>query len=228
MGQTEKMIRTARLLAIGVAMGLTCWAARVEAGLFDPQRDAKPQMIRLAFEEPALAPVAFTRFCLRYPEDCRARRMAFRRPAPLKLSKQRLRDLIDVNQDVNASIVPQANEFGLLRERWQLFPDRGACYDYAVTKRHELLNRGWPSRALLLAEVATVWGEHHLVLVARTQQGDLVLDNLTDDIRFWARAPYRWIRIQLPHDPKIWATIRNHPLDPMNAEAAGRRITISQ
>ena len=42
---------------------------------------------------------------------------------------------------------------------------------------------GWPSRALLLAEVVTRWGEHHLVLVVRTRTGDFVADNLYPGVR---------------------------------------------
>ena len=52
-----------------------------------------------------------------------------------------------------------------------------------MTKRHELMARGWPARSLLLAEVVTNWGEHHLVLVVRTRTADLVLDNLDADIK---------------------------------------------
>jgi predicted transglutaminase-like cysteine proteinase len=78
---------------------------------------------------------------------------------------------------------------------------------YAVTKRHELLNRGWPSGVLLLSEVVTNWGKHHLVLVARTRSGNLVLDNLTPQIKPWARARYRWVRIQMPNHPRLWTTI---------------------
>jgi predicted transglutaminase-like cysteine proteinase len=77
----------------------------------------------------------------------------------------------------------------------------------AVTKRHELLDRGWPARALLLSEVVSRRGEHHLVLVVRTKSGDLVLDNMTAQIKPWSRAPYRWVRIQLPTDNRLWATI---------------------
>ena len=65
------------------------------------------------------------------------------------------------------------------------------CHDYAVTKRHELLTRGWPSRSLLLAEVVVPWGEHHLILVVRTSDGDLVLDNLNPGIKSWSRTPYK-------------------------------------
>ena len=86
-------------------------------------------------------------------------------------------------------------------------PDRGDCNDYAVSKRHELLKRGWPAGALLLSEVVTNSGEHHLVLVVRTRSGDLVLDNLTPQIKPWSRAPYRWVRIQMPNQTRLWATI---------------------
>jgi predicted transglutaminase-like cysteine proteinase len=38
-------------------------------------------------------------------------------------------------------------------------------------------------RNLLLSEVVTSWGEHHLVLVIRATGGDLVLDSLFAQVR---------------------------------------------
>jgi predicted transglutaminase-like cysteine proteinase len=61
-----------------------------------------------------------------------------------------------------------------------------------------LMTRGWPARALLLSEVVTGGGEHHLVLVVRTRDADLVLDNMTGKIVPWFETPYRWVRIQMP------------------------------
>lgn len=78
-------------------------------------------------------------------------------------------------------------------------PVLGDCNDYAVTKRHRLTADGWPARDVLLSEVVTVSGEHHLVVV-RTSDGDLVLDNLTDRIVPWFHKPYRWVRIQMPEN----------------------------
>lgn len=43
--------------------------------------------------------------------------------------------------------------------------------------------------------------------VVRTNSGDLVLDNLTDEIVPWSRTPYRWGRIQTPRNPNYWASI---------------------
>ncbi|WP_424578784.1 transglutaminase-like cysteine peptidase [Bradyrhizobium sp. USDA 241] len=52
-----------------------------------------------------------------------------------------------------------------------------------MSKRHELLRRGWPARVLLLSEVVMRSGEHHLVLLVRTSSGDFVLDNLTPRVK---------------------------------------------
>jgi predicted transglutaminase-like cysteine proteinase len=81
----------------------------------------------------------------------------------------------------------------------------GNCNDYAVSKRHELLRLGWPSWALLLAEVVVATGEHHLVLVANAGGESFVLDNLKEVVvPLVAAVDYRWIRIESPDDPKFW------------------------
>ena len=162
------------------------------------------QFIRL--DVPTLAPMAFTRFCLEYPAECKPQRLVFAGDR-IELNITRWAELEDVNRTVNLSIHPERNENGLAGEKWLLGPDRGDCNDYAVTKRHELIARGWPARTVLLSEVVTVSGEHHLVTVVRTESGDLVLDNLTDQIMPWSRTPYRWVRIQMPKNPNYWASI---------------------
>ncbi len=95
-------------------------------------------------------------------------------------------------------------------EEWLIAPQAGDCKDYAITKRHELLERGWPSRALLLSEVIVPDGEHHLVLVVRTKDGDLVLDNLNASIRpaTMTFRQYQWVRMEMPQNPKFWARVR--------------------
>lgn len=159
---------------------------------------------RIKFETPTMPPFAYLQFCMRYQGECR-KKMTFR-GGPVKLTPERWADLKDVNQMVNREIIPERNERGMAGEVWLINPDRGDCDDYAVSKRHELLSRGWPARTLLLSEAVANSGEHHLVLAVRTNGGDLVLDNLTR-IKPWSRAPYRWARIQLPNQNKLWATI---------------------
>ena len=162
------------------------------------------QLIR--FDAPTLAPMAFTQFCLKYPSDCKSGRLLLEGDR-IELNDMRRSELETVNRTVNSSIRPERNEDGLAGEKWLLSPLRGDCNDYAVTKRHQLIARGWPARTVLLSEVVTVSGEHHLVTVVRTDSGDLVLDNLTDQIKPWSRTPYRWLRIQTPKNPNYWASI---------------------
>jgi predicted transglutaminase-like cysteine proteinase len=99
---------------------------------------------------------------------------------------------------------------------WLVAPRAGNCHDYAVTKRHELLAHGWPARSLLLSEVITASGEHHLVLIVRMKDVDLVLDNLNANVRPVALTRYWWVRVESPANPKFWSTVsvpsRLHPV----------------
>jgi predicted transglutaminase-like cysteine proteinase len=176
------------------------------ANLLGMSRSWGSMISHISFQTPTLAPMAFTMFCLRYEDQCKPQRLMFRR-GPVKLTAERREELKEVNDLVNVAITPERNEEGLAGEKWVIAPASGDCNDYAVTKRSELLDRGWPARALLLSEVVTNWGEHHLVLVVRTHTGDVVLDNMTQAIRPWSKAPYRWVRVQTPQNPKYWATI---------------------
>jgi predicted transglutaminase-like cysteine proteinase len=203
------MRKISTLIAVAVA-GMVVGFQSANAGLLGMPMALQSAVQRIKFETPTLPPMAYTQFCLRYAEECRSKPLF--RGGPVRLTADRRADLKEVNRNVNRSIIPERNELGLAGETWLINPDRGDCNDYAVSKRHELLERGWPARVLLLSEVVTSSGEHHLVLVVRTKGGDLVLDNMTPQIRSWSRAPYRWVRIQMPNKPKFWATV------------AGRRV----
>ena len=165
------------------------------------------QLKTISFDRPAFQPFAHTLFCLREPEECRVRGKAFR-PQSIALTKERRQDLLAINRDVNRAIAPQSYTPAALRDTWSLAPKRGDCNDYAVTKRHQLLARGWPSRALLLAVVRTPRGEGHLVLVVRTAEGDFVLDNLRSDLAVWSQTGYEWLQIESPSNPQYWSTIK--------------------
>jgi predicted transglutaminase-like cysteine proteinase len=193
-------------------------AAGAAAGLF---RDAAPRPERLQLSSPVLAPMAFSRFCLRYREECEIHRL----PDASGVTQARWGEVSRVNAEVNRAIAPQADDGDVVHETWLVAPAAGACHDYAVTKRHELMQLGWPSRALLLAEVVTGWGEHHLVLLVRTRAGDFVADNLYPGVRPWYAAPYRWVKLQTPENPMYWSTVEVEPTttaEPSLASAPGQ------
>jgi predicted transglutaminase-like cysteine proteinase len=144
---------------------------------------------------------------MQYPTDCEEQKEDFRR-RKIALSAERWHELSFVNREVNQDITPEQKVGGILTARWLVSPRVGDCSDYAVTKRHMLLANGWPSRSLLLAEVVTNWGEHHLVLVVRLSDMDVVLDNLDANVWPATMTSYEWVRMESPHNPKFWSAVK--------------------
>lgn len=155
---------------------------------------------------PALAPFQHVRFCLRYPADCKSDPAQIDR---IELTTETSELLKRVNGDVNAMIIPIVKDYGPeLKDGWTIAPSSGDCNDYAVTKRHELLQSGLPAKALRLSVVKTSSGIGHLVLVVATTKGDLVLDNLTETIRPWQSTDYHWLKIQSASDARYWFEVK--------------------
>ncbi|HEY5796117.1 MAG TPA: transglutaminase-like cysteine peptidase [Bosea sp. (in: a-proteobacteria)] len=142
-----------------------------------------------------LAPLDYTRFCLRHAADCEIGVP----DAVIEMTTAVEADIRRINREVNQRIRPvkQTSE-------WQIDPAVGNCNDYVVTKRHELLAAGLPASALLIAVVKTPAGEGHLVLIVRTDRGDLVLDNLTSEIRRRGDTAYAWLKRQSARDGALW------------------------
>lgn len=177
-----------------------------DASLLGMPRNLRGVYEHIRFDVPTLPPMAYFQFCLRYTGECRPQQIVFR-GGPIKMTEGRWSDLRDVNDAVNDTIVPQRNLLGLAGEEWLINPGRGDCNDYAVSKRHMLLQRGWPARVLLLSEVRMASGEHHLILVVRSDKGDLVLDNMSRVVKTWNKVPYSWVRMQSAANPNIWSTV---------------------
>jgi predicted transglutaminase-like cysteine proteinase len=201
------MRQTTKILAAVAMVASMSGASISKAAFFGYPRMLELQAYRIRFDNPVLAPTEFVRFCLHYSDDCHAHKLDFRRRR-MRLTAKRWNELNLVNRQVNRDIIPDAT-MGPATEEWKISPASGNCHDYAVTKRHELLALGWPSRVLLLAEVVVPSGEHHLILVVRTKNADLVLDNLNANIRTAAmtRYQYQWVRVESPHNPEFWFNV---------------------
>ena len=165
---------------------------------------------------PTLAPFQHVRFCLRYPSDCKSN------PAEndhIDLDAETSELLKRVNHSVNLSIISTVKDYGPnLGDGWTIAPDTGDCNDYAVTKRHQLLESGLPSKALRLS-VVTASGIGHLVLVVVTTKGDFVMDNLTEVIRPWQSTDYHWLKIQSAADSKFWHEVKAPAVGPPVSQA---------
>jgi predicted transglutaminase-like cysteine proteinase len=196
------MMRRSLFMTIVVAGALLASSADARNRSLQDSRLLTP----IADASPTLAPFQHVRFCLRYPSDCKSDPSGQER---IDLSEETADLLHRVNRSVNLSIIPTTKSYGAnLSEGWTIAPDMGDCNDYAVTKRHELLESGLPSKALRLSVVKTASGLGHLVLVVVTTKGDVVLDNLSEIIRSWQSTDYQWIKIQSAGDPHLWNEVK--------------------
>ncbi len=195
-GTAASWITTAIVIALG-----TLGAAGPAASMF-----VVPTYLLLRLTTPVLPPIGHSWFCVQYPDDCRVHGTDFRR-RNIRLTPQRWKELNSINSKINHQIIPE-NTIGYGTTDWIIAPYSGDCKSYAITKRHELLARGWPSRALLLAEVTLPNGEDHLVLLVRMAGIDLVLDNLDTRIRMATEAYRRWVRIEAPQNPRLWVRVQ--------------------
>ena len=208
------MRRTSKFVATILITIPVFWVSASHAAFFGLPRVLEDQIklmgpaTRISLGAPVLEPIGHTRFCLKYPNECLVHAVDFRR-RHMALTVERWTELNAVNREVNRDIVPEVTPGTDVTDDWVIAPPAGDCKDYAITKRHELLARGWPARSLLLAEVIVPDGEHHLILVVRTKDVDLVLDNLNANIRPVAATyrQYQWVRIETPQNPHFWARV---------------------
>ena len=138
---------------------------------------------RLGNGPAASSPVGFQIFCLKNPRECRASGNS-----QISLNNDSLSALQAVNSRVNRSINPRADG---RRDVWSLDVRSGDCEEYVLAKRKKLVEAGLPASALRIAHVRTRRGEDHAVLLVMTNEGDLVLDNLTSSIKLWEESGHR-------------------------------------
>jgi predicted transglutaminase-like cysteine proteinase len=152
------------------------------------------------------APAGFVSFCIRFPDQCDAPAAEAHQFA---LSAERWRLLRRINTDVNRAIWPLSDEVHYRRREFWTIPTDGYgdCDDYVVTKRRNLIASGLPEHALRIAIVTSPQSGRHAVLVAATDRGDFVLDNLTDAIVERRQSAYAWLEQQDAVDPRAWVSL---------------------
>ena len=155
-------------------------------------------------------PPGFVAFCQEDPSECVPNSNSAK---PVAVSSLRLSDLEEVNRGVNQTIAPVTDfEHYGVKEYWTIPTDgKGDCEDYALLKRHMLIERGWPASALLVTVVMDENKDVHAVLTARTRAGDLILDNRSKEIRLWTKTPYAFVMRQSSRNPQMWVYLEPAP-----------------
>lgn len=133
--------------------------------------------------------------------------------AEMMLTQARWNELRRVNRDINRAIQPATDRAAHgVEELWSmpLSDDaaggaRGDCEDYALEKRARLIALGWPQEMLALAVAHAPGVGLHAVLVAQTDAGDFVLDNLHGEPQPLSRLGYVWLSRQSGPSLSTWA-----------------------
>lgn len=125
------------------------------------------------------------------------------------VTREQLRTVRATNTRINRVVSPVADQqqYGVA-EFWALPSTKGGdCEDYALIKKRELIQQGISPDRLLIATVLDRRRNPHAVLIFRSDQGDLVLDNLTNQIRTWEETRYFFLKMQNPDNPSSWVSV---------------------
>ena len=151
--------------------------------------------------KPVVPPAGFVDFCARHLRDCLGSAPS---PIVVELSAERWRQLMAVQEETNRRMRPRELPPGV----WEDPTDEsGDCNQFALAKRRALLELGWPREAVLLSVAITEQGDGHLLLIVRTSDGDLALDNRVAGVVDWTWLRYRWVSRQSQLRPTEWLSI---------------------
>lgn len=147
-------------------------------------------------------PVGHAEFCKARPAECRPHADLV---AVVPLTEGLWQQLLTVNATINQTVAPVTDQdLYQVSEFWTYPNGYGDCEDYALAKRRDLINAGWPASALLMTVVKQANGDGHAVLMVRTDRGDLVLDNQVGSVDLWSQTPYKFIKRQSQADAGQW------------------------
>lgn len=150
-------------------------------------------------------PIGHYEFCKREAAECN---ITSRDTRPVQLTTAKWQNIIAVNHSVNERIKPMTDmEIYGVEEYWAYPTTVGDCEDYVLLKQRELLKAGIAISDLLITVVRKPDGEGHAVLTVRTDRGDYVLDNLTDEVMRWDETDYTYLKRQAANNTGRWVSI---------------------
>ncbi|MEL6920276.1 MAG: transglutaminase-like cysteine peptidase [Pseudomonadota bacterium] len=150
-------------------------------------------------------PIGHYEFCQTYAGECSQLPRGYE---PITLTRDNWSTILTVNSAINMVIEPRSDLDIYGREEVWTFPDvAGDCEDYVLLKRQMLMDEGIPASALLITVVRKPDGEGHAVLTVRTDRGDIVLDNLRNEVMMWSDTEYTYLKRQSERHAGHWVDI---------------------
>ena len=152
-------------------------------------------------------PIGHFEFCQKYQAECSVKSRSA--PAP-KVSAKGWALVRQINQAVNGRYIAKTDKQAYGREEVWSYPTNFAdCEDFALEKRRELAARGFALSDLLMTVVRKPDGEGHVVLAVRSDQGDFILDNLSDKVKPWRETGYKYLKRQASYHTGRWVSLRS-------------------
>jgi len=151
-------------------------------------------------------PYGWVDFCRRYGSECETGVLP---PLDINLTVESLKEIERVDKIVNKSVTPVSDmdHWGVV-DQWDYPTDgKGDCEDYALMKRKILIEEGFPRQALLMTVVKDQQNEGHAILTVKTNHGEYVLDNMTDEMKPWDKTGYKFVKRQSQTDQNVWVQI---------------------
>lgn len=155
------------------------------------------------------APYGWIDFCSRQLQECNQPVLA---ATNADVTPQAWKTMNEINRQVNAAIEPVSNfeHWGTIADHWDYpYDGKGDCKIYALQKRKLLSEKGFPRQALLMTIVRDHHDQGHAILTVKTNRGDFILDNLTDEIVPWEATGYRFVKRQSQEDPNVWVALES-------------------
>ncbi|MFN3548316.1 MAG: transglutaminase-like cysteine peptidase [Mesorhizobium sp.] len=150
-------------------------------------------------------PIGHYEFCKANPSECA---VATPDRGPVRMTSALWNRIASVNVEVNAAVRPMSDIDIFGKDEVWAYPDDGVgdCEDYVLEKRRQL-SRSIPLSNLLITVVRKKNGEGHAVLTVRSDQGDFILDNLTDEVKTWDKTGYRYLKRQASSHTGRWVSL---------------------
>ena len=186
-------------LAIGTFLALPSLASPGLADAGQTSRASGVQSAGVTIEQGSARPIAgWVDFCQRYPQECA---VDTSEAAIITLNRDNWALINETNRAVNAEITAKTDmELYGVADYWTFpYSGYGDCEDYQLLKRKRLADAGLPRRAMRMTVVIDEQGEGHAVLMIRTDRGDFILDNVTDEVVSWHETPYVYVSRESQH-----------------------------
>ena len=152
----------------------------------------------------AKTPFGHYEYCKRGGVHCGAQTVV----APAKMTQSRWAKVREINTAVNRQISPvlDINSRGV-SEYWEIPTTQGDCEDFSLLKRSRMISAGFMPSQLPLTKVRLPNGQAHIILVLRSEEGDFVLDNLSNRVHPITNVNFRFLSMQSASNANSWLTI---------------------